>query len=123
WVLEGDIKGCYDNISHEWMLANIPMDRVMLRKWLEAGYMEENRLYPSHKGTPQGGIASPALANMTLDGIERVAHETVPRQSRVNFIRYADDGAPRRRTWVHERTWCSHAAQKMRAGPSEPSCR
>jgi len=91
WVLEGDITGCYDNINHQWLLANIPMDLVVLRKWLEAGYMEENHLYPSHKGTPQGGIVSPALANMTLDGLEQVAREAVPRRSRVNFVRYADD--------------------------------
>jgi len=91
WVLEGDITGCYDNISQEWMLANIPMDDDVLRKWLQAGYIEKNRLYPTRKGTPQGGILSPTLANMTLDGLERVIREAVPRRSRVNFVRYADD--------------------------------
>ena len=91
WVLEGDITGCYDNISQEWMLANIPMDDDVLRKWLQAGYIQNNRLYPTRKGTPQGGIISPTLANMTLDGLERVIREAVPRRSRVNFVRYADD--------------------------------
>ncbi len=91
WVLEADIKGCYDNISIEWMLNNIPMDKVILRKWLQAGYVEDDRLYPSRKGTPQGGIISPTLANMTLDGLERVVRKAVPRRSRVNFVRYADD--------------------------------
>ena len=91
WVLEADIKGCYDNIVHEWMLDHIPMDRVVLRKWLAAGYVEDGRLYPSRKGTPQGGIISPTLANMTLDRLERVVHNAVPRRSRVNFVRYADD--------------------------------
>ncbi len=91
WVLEADIKGCYDNIGHDWMLNNIPMDRVVLIKWLEAGYVEDDRLYPSRKGTPQGGIISPTLANMTLDGLERVVRDAVPRRSRVNFVRYADD--------------------------------
>ena len=91
WVLEGDIRGCYDNISHRWMLENIPMDRIVLRKWLQAGYMEDDRLYPSRKGTPQGGVISPTLANMTLDGLERVVRNAVPRRSRVNFVRYADD--------------------------------
>ncbi len=70
WVFEADIKGCYDNICHEWLLGNIPLDRKVLRKWLEAGYMEDGLLHPSHKGTPQGGIISPTLANMTLDGLE-----------------------------------------------------
>ena len=52
WVLEGDIMGCYDNISKEWMLNRIPMDRDVLRKWLEAGYIENGKWYPSRKGTP-----------------------------------------------------------------------
>jgi RNA-directed DNA polymerase len=67
------------------------MDDDVLRKWLQAGYIEKNRLYPTRKGTPQGGIISPTLANMTLDGLERVIREAVPRRSRVNFVRYADD--------------------------------
>ena len=90
-ILEGDIKGCFDNISKEWMLKNIPMDKAVLRKWLDAGYVENGITYPSHKGTPQGGIISPTLSNMTLDGLEQVVHSVVPRRSRVNFVRYADD--------------------------------
>lgn len=41
WVLEGDIRGCFDNICHEWLLANIPMDKVILRKWLKAGFVDK----------------------------------------------------------------------------------
>jgi RNA-directed DNA polymerase len=73
------------------MLDNIPMDRVVLKKWLQSGYVEDDRLYPSRKGTPQGGIISPTLANITLDGLEEVVKNAVPRRSRVNFTRYADD--------------------------------
>jgi RNA-directed DNA polymerase len=62
WVLEADIKGCFDNINHEWMLNNIPMDRVILQKWFTAGYMENDKMYSSHKGTPQGGLCK-ALHN------------------------------------------------------------
>jgi len=91
WVLEADITGCYDNISKRWMLENIPMDIVVLRKWLDAGYVENGITYPSRKGVPQGGIISPTLANMTLDGLEEAIRRAVPRRSRVNFIRYADD--------------------------------
>jgi RNA-directed DNA polymerase len=91
WVFEADITGCYDNISQGWMLNNIPVDHEVLRKWLRAGYVENGRLYPSRKGTPQGGIISPTLANMTLDGLERAVRNAVPRRSRVNFVRYADD--------------------------------
>lgn len=97
WVLEGDIRACFDGISHDWLLANIPMDRPVLRKWLKAGYVEGSDLYPTQAGTPQGGIISPVLANLTLDGLEAVARGAVPgriagnRRSKVNVIRYADD--------------------------------
>jgi len=91
WILEADIAGCFDNISMQWMLDNIMMDKIILRKWLAAGYVENGITYPSRKGTPQGGIISPTLANMTLDGLEEVVRRAVPWRSRVNFIRYADD--------------------------------
>ena len=70
WILEGDIKGCFDNINHEWLIDNIPMDKKILHKWLKAGYIHKRILYPTEAGTPQGGICSPTLANMTLDGLE-----------------------------------------------------
>ncbi len=92
WILEGDIKGCFDNFSHQWMFDHIPMDKQVLSKWLKAGYIEEGQLYPSRKGTPQGGIISPTLSNMALDGMAQAIHSVVPpRNSRVNFVRYADD--------------------------------
>lgn len=91
WILEADIKGCFDNISMEWMLEKIPMDKVVLNKWLTAGYVEDGVTFPSRKGTPQGGIISPTLSNMALDGLEEVVRRAVPRRRRVNFIRYADD--------------------------------
>jgi len=58
WILEGDIKGCFDAISHAWLLTHIPMEKAMLKKWLTAGYMEQHILYPTEAGTPQGGIIS-----------------------------------------------------------------
>jgi RNA-directed DNA polymerase len=91
WILEGDIKACFDRISHGWLEANIPMDQMILRKWLAAGYMEEGTLYPTVEGTPQGGIASPTLANMTLDGLEAVAKCAAPKGQKVNVVKYADD--------------------------------
>lgn len=48
WVLEGDIQGCFDNISHDWLIANIPMDKAILQKWLRAGYVYQKQLFPSH---------------------------------------------------------------------------
>ncbi len=100
WVLEGDIRGCFDNISHDWLLAHVPMDRAILRKWLKAGYMEKQVLHATEEGTPQGGIISPVLANLALDGLERRLRERYPRRgkgsengrkARVHLIRYADD--------------------------------
>lgn len=100
WILEGDIKACFDRISHEWLLAHIPLDKAILRKWLKAGFIEKHALYPTEEGTPQGGIISPSLANLTLDGLERLLRERYPRagkgksrgeRARVNFVRFADD--------------------------------
>jgi RNA-directed DNA polymerase len=92
WVLEGDIKSCFDRISHEWLLKNIPMDKRMLRHWLKAGYWEKGQLFATNEGTPQGGIISPLLANLTLDGMEQAIRSQIKvRHDQVNFIRYADD--------------------------------
>jgi RNA-directed DNA polymerase len=99
WILEGDIKACFDRISHEWLCANIPMDKGILRKWLKAGFIEKNVLKPTEEGTPQGGICSPVLANITLDGLEKMLMERfkdTTRASRkarsmVHVVRYADD--------------------------------
>ena len=90
-ILEADIKACFDWINHEWLLDNIPLDKRMLSQWLKCGYMQDRKLYPTKSGTPQGGIISPTLANMTLDGLEKVIKDSCPRRRKVNFIRYADD--------------------------------
>jgi len=93
WVFEADIKGCFDNIRHDWILKNIPINKTILKKWLKSGYIEKNRLFPTKKGTPQGGTISPMIMNMVLDGLETIIMNKFPRWKRqkVNFIRYADD--------------------------------
>ena len=100
WVLEGDIKGCFDHISHQWMLQNVPTDKRVLHQWLKAGYVEKRNLFPTEAGTPQGGIISPTLANITLDGLESLLAKHFSRQKgmdgklrspKVNLVRYADD--------------------------------
>jgi RNA-directed DNA polymerase len=97
WILEGDIKGCFDAISHMWLLTHIPMEKALLEKWLKAGFMEQGILFPTEAGTPQGGICSPVLANMTLDGLEQKLRDAFPRttlrgrQATIHLIRYADD--------------------------------
>src|SRR5260370_10877157 len=101
WIPEGDIKSCFDKLSHDWLSAHVPMDRVILQKWLKSGYMEKHVLHETTDGTPQGGIISPALANCALDGLERLLQEKYPAGKRlkslggekpcVNLVRYADD--------------------------------
>jgi RNA-directed DNA polymerase len=99
WILEADIKGCFDHISHEWLQNNIPLDKVMLKKWLKSGFIFNKKLFPSEEGTPQGGIISPTLANMTLDGIQTMLAGKFPAKGigknritpQLNFVRYADD--------------------------------
>jgi len=100
WVLEGDIKGCFDHINHDWMLRHVHTDKTVLRKWLKAGYVDNRTLYPTKAGTPQGGIISPTLANLTLDGLETLLDQRFSKRRKVggrllrpkvNLVRYADD--------------------------------
>ena len=103
WILEADIKGCFDNISHEWLLKNVPLDRKIVSEWLKAGVIYNEKFTETVTGTPQGGIISPTLANLALDGLEKVLNqnflhtqysgsgEVKVKNPKVNFIRYADD--------------------------------
>jgi RNA-directed DNA polymerase len=91
WILEGDIKGCFDNINHEWMVKNTACDKDKLKQWLKAGYMEKGMFNPTEFGTPQGGIASPTLANIALDGLEKILTKRYKREQKVHMVRYADD--------------------------------
>jgi RNA-directed DNA polymerase len=97
WILEGDIKGCFDNFGHGWLESHIPMDKKVLRDWLNAGYVESGKLFATEAGTPQGGIASPTIANIALDGLEAQLAERFGRpqsalkHNRVRMVRYCDD--------------------------------
>jgi len=101
WILEGDIKGCFDHISHDWLMKHIPTDKSILGKWLKCGVVYNKCLSPTQDGTPQGGIISPTLANMTLDGMETlvIKHygaKYLKKKKRLHYpkvhlIRYADD--------------------------------
>jgi RNA-directed DNA polymerase len=97
WVLEGDIQACFDRICHGWLLRHAPMDRRVLGQWLRAGYLERDVFVATTEGTPQGGVASPALANRALDGLEGLlrgrlgATRSQQARNRVHLVRYADD--------------------------------
>lgn len=103
WILEGDIKGCFDNINHGWLQENIPMDKRIMKQFLKSGFIYEGNLFPTITGSPQGGAISSLYANMTLDGLEKLIQDTYHRNSKgnienhyraktkVNLVRYADD--------------------------------
>jgi RNA-directed DNA polymerase len=103
WIVEGDIKGCFDNINHSWLLANIPMDKRIMRQFLKAGFIYQGNIFPTETGSSQGGAISSIYANMTLDGLEKLIQDKYHRDSKgnienhyraktkVNLVRYADD--------------------------------
>lgn len=91
WVLEGDIRSCFDQISHGWLEGNIPMDGPILHRWLKVGYIDKSVFYRTEAGTPQGGVASPVLANMALDGLQATLRGRFGSHSGVHMARYADD--------------------------------
>jgi RNA-directed DNA polymerase len=99
WVLEADIRGCFDHISHAWLERNVPMDTAILRKWLKAGVVFQGQFQETEAGTPQGGIISPTLANVALNGLERQLIAFLKttlgvnrtKKLKVNVVRYADD--------------------------------
>jgi RNA-directed DNA polymerase len=93
YVLDADIEKCFDRIGHTALLAKLrapqPIQRV-IHDWLKAGILEEGLMLFPEAGTPQGGIASPILANVALHGFEK-AMNAVSQQHPVAVIRYADD--------------------------------
>lgn len=100
WILDADIKGCFDNINHDFLLQATPMcDLETLDKWLKAGLMDDRHPFPTTVGTPQGGIISPMLANVRLNGLESIKTQylaTVTEKgfrysTKINCIRFADD--------------------------------
>lgn len=106
YVLDADISKCFDNINHQKLLNKLdtyPSMRRMIRKWLKAGFMDGQDMFPTEAGTPQGGVISPLLANIALHGMEGIIKEyanTLPthrnygkKQNRnaLSLIRFADD--------------------------------
>ena len=94
YVLEADIEKCFDRINHTALLAKLnsiaPINR-QVHGWLKAGIFEDGEIFPSEAGTPQGGIASPLLANVALHGLETAITTTLPKRHRLAVIRFADD--------------------------------
>jgi RNA-directed DNA polymerase len=97
------MSGCFDNIDHEPLLAKLPVFTTTLRQWLKAGVVEVGFFSPTDTGTPQGGVISPLLAHVALDGMERLFEAEGPDgrpqkptsrkglNKGIAVIRYADD--------------------------------
>lgn len=112
WVFEGDFKGCFDNLNHDYILEqinNFP-NKDIIGKWLKAGFIDNNVFHPTNEGTPQGGIVSPLLANIALHGMESeigikyklekrkkypegrwVINDELLSSPKIAVVRYADD--------------------------------
>jgi len=91
WILEGDIRGCFDHLDHDWLGEHVPTHQGKLRAWLKAGYLERGMFHPTAEGTPQGGIISPTAANIALDGLMGRLKTHFRGRHKVNLVRYADD--------------------------------
>ena len=96
YVLKADIVGCFDHISHEWVMRHVPLPRKLLKQWLKAGYQELDKWHPTEAGVPQGACISPCITNWVLDGLERKLSERFPKNTSkmnqmVNVVRYVDD--------------------------------
>ena len=87
WVLDADVQDAFDNISHEFILQRLGLvpARGLIKQWLKAGYVEAELFHDTVGGVQQGGVVSPVLANIALDGMQQLLG------SKVGFIRYADD--------------------------------
>lgn len=111
WVFDADVKAAFDNICHKSILeqlGNLP-GKPLIKQWLKAGYLEKEVFYPTESGVPQGGVISPLLANLALNGLEavltsytkvRVAHTSPQAEKQrtykayrktYGYCRYADD--------------------------------
>ncbi|GHO42239.1 group II intron reverse transcriptase/maturase [Ktedonospora formicarum] len=97
WILDADIKGAFDAISHEYLLKTIgPVPgKELIKQWLKAGYIEEEVFHATEQGTPQGGVVSPLLLNVALHGMEAALGikyncrgELIGKRA---VVRYADD--------------------------------
>nr|YP_009105313.1 putative reverse transcriptase and intron maturase [Pedinomonas tuberculata]AIT93954.1 putative reverse transcriptase and intron maturase [Pedinomonas tuberculata] len=105
WVIDADISKMFDSIDHNWLIQHTPMEKSILKSWLKSGFFAGNEFNPTEMGTPQGGIISPTLANLTLNGLETFLNKRFPvgrrlttegkrtgyHRTGIHLIRYADD--------------------------------
>lgn len=87
WILDADLKSAFDKIDHEHILQAIGQmpGRELIKQWLAAGYVESEILHATESGVPQGGVVSPLLLNVALNGLQQHLGPTY------GYVRYADD--------------------------------
>ena len=90
WVLDADIKGCFDNLEHQSILKKIGTAPCvgLIEEWMKSGYVYEGIYNPTNTGTPQGGVISPLLSNIGLHGLEEYVKS---HNKKLGVVRYADD--------------------------------
>jgi RNA-directed DNA polymerase len=95
YVLDADLKGCFDHINHDALMKKLnayPAMRQTIKGWLKAGIIDKGVFDETRRGTPQGGVVSPLLANIALHGMETALMQAFPtKRNKVQFVRYADD--------------------------------
>jgi RNA-directed DNA polymerase len=97
WVLDADIKGAFDHISHDYLERTIgPVPgKELIKQWLKAGYIEQEMFHTTEQGTAQGGVISPLLANIALHGMEEAIGVIYNYKGQISgkraVVRYADD--------------------------------
>jgi group II intron reverse transcriptase/maturase len=139
WYIEGDIRGCFDNINHEILLNILSRDikdnrfLKLIRKMLRAGYIEDWRRHATYSGTPQGGICSPILSNILLHELDRyVEEELIPaynrgQQRRKNpeyvKIRQRRRRARNRGDWEEAETLLKALREATASDPNDPNYR
>ena len=96
WVFRGDVKSCYETISHKWLMQNIPMDKKVLSEFLRAGAIMNGTLFPLEQGISLGGSLSPIIGNMTMDGLQEFIYSRLYPNGDIDelqgcLVRFADD--------------------------------
>jgi Retron-type reverse transcriptase len=105
WIFEGDFKGCFDNLQHDYIMEQIEEfpNKEVIAKWLKAGYVDNNVFNETNRGSGQGSVISPLLANIALHGMEeqlgikyktwhkRNGYRVTCNNSKYSMTRYADD--------------------------------
>lgn len=96
WIFRADVAAFFDNAMHNWLIANIPMDKTVLRKFLKAGVVQNGEFFETTRGISFASSLSPILGNMLLDGLQSFIYDNLYPHGGVDYsdgcmIRFADD--------------------------------